>query len=441
MPPFLVKVQSSPSGVVKSSWGLGTRSAPPNLSVGLNFKEEPAAVDRECQKWWDENDMFIGDTFVKPGYGGLGNKPCMSSGTATNGRERMVAMEVEFGRDNCLFGTATLPSVSPRAFEGLARFSSYAVNRMSVWLKDRFKDELVARVGVWEYQKRGALHYHFALGGECIHAVDLKELRREMAVNWMSILESIESAFECQCFLDSNNRARDKQRLLDYDDLGQRFVNLQRVEKSIAGYLSSYLGESNHDDENGEISSKNLLRKGFYPIATWMQWNRFSTELFRKHSVECTLIIESGHFEDFKAIEDIVFGGFQKAEGTEELTPENEFWHSRVAIVSPEHPPEVNPAKELISMLQESGITRVSMQLVRPVMKRHASRLGELEILLHDEEVAGFKGAVSAGSLIGQRIANDMEHLLITMLECEVQVEAHSAFNKDMLEHNQLKLV
>jgi hypothetical protein len=78
-------------------------------------------------------------------------------------REAGAAMEIACGRDVrfCHCTTLTLPANTREAFECLAAYSSYAVNRLFQTLRRRYPDANYWFF-VWEYQQRGALHLHIA---------------------------------------------------------------------------------------------------------------------------------------------------------------------------------------------------------------------------------------------------------------------------------------
>ena len=321
----VVKVRYDATGVVKVSTGVANYSirsqvkVPPSLSIAPNFKDEED--ERTALDFPTADDVPLVDD-LKPGWGLLGNKERMSLKTSKNVRRRMCATEYHYGKENCLFITLTIPTDCKRGFELIARYSSKAVNAVSVWLNDRFGSGDISRVGVWEYQKRGALHYHMLIGGTPIGGLNLDDFRKQMAVLWISVLERVESEDEKRLFL-KDGEVRDKSRLLVYEDLGKRFANVQRVEHSVSGYLSWYLSGSNHESD---AKDKNQAREDNYSIATWAQWNRKSTELDRLYSYEIDMHVDGAELAAVEAHMMEHMESMEKPEGTGIVVSENNYY-------------------------------------------------------------------------------------------------------------------
>lgn len=436
---FIGKVTVSPSGIVKVSHGAGNRKSArdalglssPCLSFQTSIRSETS------EEVYSLSDDCPPTPKVKAGWGLLGTKQFMSAKSCRNLRERMVATELEYGKSGCFFVTLTIPSDDPRAFEGLARFSSYAVNRISVWLSDFMESEF-SRVGVWEYQKRGALHYHFLLGSDCIHAMSTMYFFHHFSKLWMNILESIEGEFECNMFR-KNGKTRDKTRLMLYGDLGQRFCNVQRVEKSVSAYLSSYLSESNHDSK----SKKNGLRKSFFPISTWTQWNRKATELFNKYSLEYSQAIWAKNYDDWTDLKNILLACIEKAENTAQLERSNPWWVSTIVVAKEKGLGLISLVRECIDDLK---IMEISPKLFdgikfgsRKALERkirHNDYIREAKFLIFEKNYS----VRSKFSLIGQRLADNLEQMMILMLECEKELIEHKNFDSDLKNYHQVSL-
>ena len=217
------------------------------------------------------------------GKGGLGKKQKMSWKSSVNLRERMAATELEYGTKNSWFLTITQPSTDTRAYEALARYSSYAMDRLNREFNRYFDGHEFSRCSVWEYQDRGSLHCHILISSDCIHAMNINDFRLHICKVWYSILKAISVKFESDPFLSSygHNWSLEELKELKNDDEKYIFVDCQQVVKSIVAYLSSYLSGSNHDSKS---ESKNDKREKFFPIATWSQWNRKATELYDKYN-------------------------------------------------------------------------------------------------------------------------------------------------------------
>jgi hypothetical protein len=436
---FLAKYTVTPSGIIKISRGFG-RAKSANQALGFASP---------CQSFQTSRSPVVGiESYtlspdypepppLKRGWGLLGAKNSMSIKTCRNLRERMVATELEYGTHGCFFVTLTLPTDDTRAFEALARYSSFAVNRIGVFLSDLMDDEF-SRIGVWEYQKRGALHYHFLIGSDCIHALNIDYFRYKMAGAWMSILESIEKEFDCNMF-GKGGKTRDKERLLRYNDLGQRFANVQRVEKSVSAYLSSYLSESNHDSKY----KKNSLRKSFFPIATWSQWNRKATELFAKYSLEYETQIWAENYDDWTALNDILIASIKPAENTEILERKNLWWASTVMIAREKGLGLIALARDVIQGLKSMGITPRLFDGVKIQSKKKKEAQWERDYLIREAEMMIFEKEYRERSkfyLMGQRLAENLEQMMIIMLECEKELSLHKDFDSELKNYHQMEI-
>lgn len=385
---FVGKISVTPRGIVSVKEGLGVKKTQTLSHTCLSFQTSRPPSDLTGYDFPVSSDCPPVE-ILRAGYGLLGKKPKMSRKSANNALERMSAIELEYQKENCLFITLTLPSDVPRSYEVLARYSSFCVNRLNQYLKDNYGKENFARVCVWEYQKRGAPHLHMAVGvGEDCNIrrggaslEDSKDawmqgFRRKLAVAWMHILESVGELADIDMF-DSRGYSS-KDRLLDYEDLGRRFCNVQVVEKSIAAYLGSYLAGSNHD--------KNSLRVAHPPIATWAQWDRKATELCNKYSVDFSMAVMGRDYKDWQSIKEILFGAVGKAEGTERIHAHNPFWHTTTVISALKGVPLVDTVKDFVSLLNDSGLRVDYFDVYRVSQGLTQRKDYQLEADIHDLE-------------------------------------------------------
>lgn len=440
---FKVKICTLPSGLVKLSDGLGTRKKLGHVACD-SYLLSPLVNRSKLQDLPTSMDYPVSSDCppvrkMKVGHGLLGKKVNMSRKTSFNLREIMCAIELEYGAQNCWFVTLTLPSDNPDSYEALARWSSFAVNRFSQWLRDNFKDVDIARAGVWEYQKRGAPHYHMLLGSDCMDAMDIGKFRHDLAVAWMSILESIEELTGAPMF-ESKGRNRGKEGLLDYDKIGKRFCNVQVVEKSVTAYLSKYLSDSNHDSGK----DKNSLRKKLFPFGSWAQWNRSARRLCSKYTVEFSRVIWAKNYNDWNDLKNIIFASTQKAEGTKRIERKNQFWHSEMIISRQKGLPLLKLVREAIGMIKESGICAKIFDVCRYRKKTVCGEKWEAELSFHDLRILSYEKAVylkKDAKKIGEKLANNMNELLLNMLKCEQEIEEHLKFNVRLSNANQLELI
>ena len=215
------------------------------------------------------------------GFGRLGRKKAMSREQARNVRERVAAIDRRYCRRNTRFLTVTLPSIDPRAFRALARYCSYVVNRLNVWLNRLVGDH--ARVSVWEYQDRGALHLHAIVGGNQVCKVTTEALRSQ----WVSILRDIGKLTGANMFLSSTGLS-----WLDSPDSIR--VESAIPEKCLSAYLSKYLSKGNHR-KGADLGA--FSQDLHFPVASWAQWNRPATALHRKYTETGTLGYVQGDAE------------------------------------------------------------------------------------------------------------------------------------------------
>lgn len=232
--------------------------------------------DRRARK----SDTNSGDGHLKVGRGALGRKSSMSWKSGQNIKEIMAAQEKEFGRGKCWFLTITLPSIDAASYEALARYSSYAIDRLNKAFKRFFGSDRFCRSNVWEYQKRGALHAHFLISSNSINGSKITSFRNYISIYWHRILSDIGKRFGADMFLGRNGKSRSLKELMAINE-GKHFINCQTVRKSVVAYLSKYLSDSSQGKDK---KSKQQLRKRYFPVATWAQWDRKCTELRKKHT-------------------------------------------------------------------------------------------------------------------------------------------------------------
>lgn len=367
------KIKQFPSGLTSAVLshvpvGNGSRCGSGHCSPSFPFPDFETGEMRTKDSVSSEWDYLgnrakvrqIEATPEKAGHGGLGNKQKASWKSLRNARERMASIEMEYGKKNCGFLTVTLPSESPRAYEALARYSSYAMDRLNRYLNRYFDSSEMARVSVWEYQERGALHCHILIASERIHAIKKEEFIAYIQKAWYSILESIGKKFDADMFLNSKGKiwSLDELKMLKNKKDEGIFVNFQIVKKSIVAYLSRYLADSNHEKN---CKNKQSLREKFFPIATWLQWNRTATKCYEKHMEEFDLGVAE---VDKKTLFIKMIGSLKKdiykkiplARGTELKSPKNPYNEGLYFIPA-------NPMSERLSELLASFIGRIGVFL------------------------------------------------------------------------------
>lgn len=129
--------------------------------------------------------------------------------------------------------TCTIPGSTPEAFEAVANWSGWIINRLIQPLRDHSKDALWFYV--WELQKRGALHLHFAIAASTL--VEAKRLAQQLEYDWWELLLELSEKAKVDVFRQSETKSwRDKPKVWQ--------SHVSPVRKSVAAYFSKYLGKA-----------------------------------------------------------------------------------------------------------------------------------------------------------------------------------------------------
>ena len=154
-----------------------------------------------------------------------------------------AAMEMGMGSpEYCHVTTLTLPADTKEAFECIAAYSGYAVNRLFQPIRRDYAD-CNKWFFVWEYQKRGALHLHIAHYHHC--KIIGAAIGEKILETWHNILCDIsDNSGIClftakqgdRCTLRKNHQHQ-----------------TQPMRKSVAGYFSKYASKSGQKEENNYV--------------------------------------------------------------------------------------------------------------------------------------------------------------------------------------------
>ena len=154
-----------------------------------------------------------------------------------------AAMEINMLEPSfCHVTTLTLPADTKEAFECLAAYSGYAVNRLFQPVRRDYAD-CNKWFFVWEYQKRGALHLHIAHYHHC--KIIGAAIGEKILETWHNILCDIsENSGIClftakqgdRCTLRKNHQHQ-----------------TQPMRKSVAGYFSKYASKAGQKEENNYV--------------------------------------------------------------------------------------------------------------------------------------------------------------------------------------------
>lgn len=149
--------------------------------------------------------------------------------------------------------TLTLPSSSYCAYRAICDWSGYLVNRVLQAIRRHKQD--IDWFYVWEVQKRGALHLHMALSGDC--QSELLRLGRKVRKTWYRALVEVGRKSGANMFLRGGGRGNNTYR---------EFLKGNRVaeiRKSLAAYFAKYVSK-----ESGRKTGKGVVQK-YYPSRWW----------------------------------------------------------------------------------------------------------------------------------------------------------------------------
>lgn len=187
----------------------------------------------------------------------------------------------------CRVITLTLAGDTPEAFDALARYSGYAVNRLF---------QPIRRMGlydshwffVWEYQKRGALHLHIALSNP---DKDKSRLCGDRIIaKWIEVLRDIQEKSGIDMFVRRDYKSYAKEE--DYQNLNQE------MRKSAGGYFSKYAGKAERSEENSYVRKFSKM----YPPSRFWGSSQSLKNLCKEFSYEEILAVEEEIEERYKEI-------------------------------------------------------------------------------------------------------------------------------------------
>jgi hypothetical protein len=151
-------------------------------------------------------------------------------------------------RSHVIFLTGTLPGSSDQACIRLAAWTGWGVQTVRQWINDYSPGALY--FGVWEYQKRGALHLHLVV--QCQTKGDASELKRRWRSRWVKVLDGISRKSGADLYERKDGSSwRDTKSVVRTD--------AQTVQFSVARYLAKYLSKG----------SSKRRRRCEYPPSAW----------------------------------------------------------------------------------------------------------------------------------------------------------------------------
>lgn len=301
----------------------------PPLSLGLNSKPVRSTV----------------------GYGSLPSKKTVFG---LNAKRQIVrsgaAMEKSVSSPSeCIFLTGTLPGSTPESFAAIASYSAYIVNNLKAWIAKRIPSKL--DFYCWEYQKRGALHFHY-----CIHAPD-SDARLHILDGfrewWINTLKRVGSLAGVDLF-------RKNDRYTHLQDLSKVRAVAEICRKSPSRYMAKYLSKT-----AGKLKGRAI----FFTPSRWWGVSRPLKKIL--DSLSTTVEIMSGsYFSCVRKMQEIK-QALESTEGLHHVYP-HKYGMGETSLIYPANGTEFDLLlQELQSMsvisMQERRIAKGGMtQMIKP---------------------------------------------------------------------------
>jgi len=176
----------------------------------------------------------------RPGYGGQSNV----SGFTLYGRRQLLRAGGALDKsvdspEDVIFLTGTLPGSTYAAKKAIANWSAYAVQLVQWWLGKRSSSKLA--IYCWEFQKRGALHLHYAIA--CPDKTAAEYIVSNWKAQWTRVIDAIGKKSGVDMWRKNAN----------YTHAGDKSVlqaDAQYCKKSIANYLAKYVSKSQQQYES-----------------------------------------------------------------------------------------------------------------------------------------------------------------------------------------------
>ena len=165
------------------------------------------------------------------GYGEISTGTSFGKRAKQTVRDAGALLDSE-GLDRVVFLTGTLPGSTAEAVAALAAWSGWTVATLKQWLRDRYPG--AQSFGVWEYQKRGALHLHICV--QLSTTGEARKLKAEWKQRWLKLLAGVAQNSGVDVFARKGGGTwKDSPWVVRTD--------AQTVEKSVGRYLSKYLSK------------------------------------------------------------------------------------------------------------------------------------------------------------------------------------------------------
>lgn len=171
---------------------------------------------------------------VAPIYAGRGRIGTRHSiGRGARKFIRNCGAVIDQGRlETVVFLTGTLPGSTPEALQALAAWSAQVIETIRKWLYGI--DPGLEFFGVWEYQRRGALHLHICI--RCPSIALARSIKQGFKSRWVKAIAAVGRRAKIDIFARRSGGSFEFMRWRTRTDA-------QTVEKSVANYLGKYLSK------------------------------------------------------------------------------------------------------------------------------------------------------------------------------------------------------
>ncbi len=187
-------------------------------------------------------------------------------------RRSAVASQKEFGKENSLFITLTVPGSTDAAMMMMAIYSDEIIDNLNKFVKARIGEDFKNRVGVWERQTRGALHTHtlyFSRNKE-----GMKRIQQDLKIWWYGYLLTLSEKTGVDMFERSYGGTwKDSPEVLRCE--------AKPIEYEASYYVSKYMSkEVSKDDDCLEDGTP-----AYYPHS-WTTIGSGAKAILKKHTNE-----------------------------------------------------------------------------------------------------------------------------------------------------------
>ncbi len=237
---------------------VGSQNLKEGYEIGRDYKGCAIAIPytleqhNRCKSRLDIISEFQQRSLKSKNRGGWGFAPKLTTFNK-NARHRLLesgaVMDKLFGKNVCEV-TCTIPGSTVEALRTVSMYSGWIMNRLTQIVR-RSKSN-PAWFYVWELQKRGALHLHFAIG--CSKLPDAIRLAQEIEFKWFELLLELKDKCDVDVF-----RKSDRWTWRNVPEKWQSHV--LPIRKSVAAYFSKYASK-----QSGVVNGFN---KTFCPARWW----------------------------------------------------------------------------------------------------------------------------------------------------------------------------